>query len=61
MALFSLPLQGRRVGDDTLPATAPQEAAPSSRALIEKWGRLHAVRSALGVLAAVLFLAPSLS
>jgi hypothetical protein len=47
--------------NDTLLATALQEAGPSSRALIEKWGRLHAVRSALGVLAAVLFLAASLS
>ena len=47
--------------NDTLLATAQQEAGPNSRALIEKWGRLHAVRSALGVLAAVLFFAASLS
>ena len=47
--------------NDTLLATEPQAAGPNSRALIEKWGRLHALRSALGVLAAVLFLAASLS
>ena len=47
--------------NDTLFATDPQQAGPATRALIEKWGRLHAVRSALGVLAAVLFFAASLS
>ncbi len=47
--------------NDTLLATDPQHAGPASRALIEKWGRLHAVRTALGVLAAVLFFAASLS
>ena len=47
--------------NDRLLATEPQQAGPTSRALIEKWGRLHAVRTALGVLAAVLFFAASLS
>lgn len=47
--------------NDTLLATEPQQADPNSRALIEKWGRLHAIRSALGILAAVLFFAASLS
>ena len=47
--------------NDTLLATEPQAAGPNTRALIEKWGRLHAVRSGLGVLAAVLFFAASLS
>lgn len=47
--------------NDTLLATDPAQAGPQSRALIEKWGRLHAVRTALGVLAAVLFFAASLS
>src|SRR5688572_20768155 len=35
--------------NDALMATDPGTAGPSSRALIEKWGRLHAVRTALGV------------
>ena len=34
--------------------------APRSRDLIEKWGRLHAGRTALGVAATLLFLAASL-
>jgi hypothetical protein len=47
--------------NDALLATEISQAGPASRALIEKWGRLHAVRTALGVLAAVLFFAASLS
>ena len=35
-------------------------ADPRSRDLIEKWGRLHAGRMALGVAATILFLAASL-
>jgi uncharacterized membrane protein len=34
----------------------PASAGADSRALIEKWGRLHAGRSGLGVLSTVLFL-----
>ena len=47
--------------NDELLATEPQDAGPRSQALIEKWGHLHAVRTALGVLAAVLYLSASLS
>jgi hypothetical protein len=47
--------------NNALLATDPQRAGPAIRALIEKWGRLHAVRTALGVLAAILFFAASLS
>lgn len=36
--------------------TEPVAAGPASRALIVKWNRLHAVRSALGLLAAFAFL-----
>lgn len=38
----------------------PQNAGPGSRELIEKWGRLHAVRSLLGTTATALFLWASL-
>ena len=47
--------------NDTLLAIDPQQADAHSRALIEKWGSLHAVRTALGVVASALFFAASLS
>ncbi len=37
-----------------------EEAGPESRAVMESWGRLHAVRTALGFLATVIFLSASL-
>ena len=40
----------------TLNDIALDDAGPKSRALIEKWGGLHAVRTALGAIATVLFL-----
>jgi hypothetical protein len=43
-----------------LMATPVDQAGPDSRALIERWGRLHAVRTALGALATVPFLWASL-
>jgi len=39
-----------------LMATTGEEAGPASRALVVKWNVLHAVRSALGCLAAAAFL-----
>jgi hypothetical protein len=39
----------------------PANAGPTSRALIEQWGKLHAVRSALGFAATLIFLWASMS
>lgn len=41
-------------------ATDPANAGPQSRALLQKWGRLHGVRTALGCLATASFLIASL-
>lgn len=41
-------------------AIALEDAGASSRALIEKWGGLHAVRTALGAAATAMFLLASL-
>ena len=42
--------------NDQLNAIADKDASAASRALIEKWGRLHAVRTALGILATAVYL-----
>jgi hypothetical protein len=42
--------------NDRLNAMTPGHAGAESRALIERWGLLHAGRTALGVLATALFL-----
>jgi hypothetical protein len=49
-------LIGIKPTNDTLQATAPDRAGPPTRALVVKWGTLHAVRTALGALATVCFL-----
>lgn len=38
-----------------LEATRPEQASPATRALIVRWGVLHAGRSALGAIATLLF------
>ncbi len=42
--------------NDALMATEPDSAGPESRALVLKWGALHAVRTALGALAIIAYL-----
>jgi len=46
--------------NNRLMATDPASAGPDSRALIEKWGALHAARTALGLAATLIFLWASL-
>ncbi len=46
--------------NDRLMATSPSAAGPDSRALIERWGRLHGLRTALGLAAAACFVFASL-
>ena len=46
--------------NNKLMALEPAQAGSESRALLEKWSRLHAVRTALGCLAASSFLWASL-
>ena len=46
--------------NNQLMAMPVEQAGAESRALIERWGRLHAVRTALGALATVTFLWASL-
>lgn len=43
-----------------LMATAPAESGPEIRMRIEKWARLHAVRTVLGFAATLVFLWASL-
>jgi hypothetical protein len=42
--------------NNRLMAMTPETAGPECRALIETWGRLHAVRTALGLTATAIFL-----
>jgi Domain of unknown function (DUF1772) len=49
-------LIGIKPTNDALLATEPEKAGPPTRALIIKWGALHAVRTGLGALATLAFL-----
>jgi hypothetical protein len=46
--------------NNRLMALDPTQAGRESRALVEKWAKLHAVRSALGVAATAVFFWASL-
>jgi hypothetical protein len=50
-------LLGIMLTNNRLIAMDPNDGGPTSRALVEKWGRLHAVRSGLGAVATLIFLA----
>jgi hypothetical protein len=45
--------------NNALMAMEPASAGPDSRRLVEAWARLHAVRTALGFVAMLIFLAAS--
>jgi len=47
--------------NNQLMATDPAQASTQTRRLIGKWARLHAVRTALGIAATILFLWASIS
>lgn len=47
--------------NNKLMAIEPADAGPPSRAMIERWGGLHAVRTALGAAATLIMLVASLS
>jgi len=53
-------LLGIKPTNNILMATDPAAAGPESRKLIERWSRLHAVRTALGFAATLIFLWASL-
>jgi hypothetical protein len=44
-----------------LTASDPAVAGPADRALLERWARLHAVRTVLGLAATIIFLRASMS
>jgi hypothetical protein len=49
-------LLGIKPTNDALLATEPDQAGPQTRALVVRWGALHAVRTVLGALATLAFL-----
>lgn len=61
IAPWPFTLIGIKHTNDALLATDLQQAGIGSRALIDKWGRLHAVRTALGVAATIFFFAATIT
>ena len=60
IANWPFTLLGIMPTNNMLMATKPSAAGPETRRLIEKWGGLHAVRTALGFAATLIFLWASL-
>ena len=56
LANWPYTLLGIMPTNNALKAIAENEAGPQSRALIVKWGGLHAVRTALGIAATLAYL-----
>jgi hypothetical protein len=55
LANWPFTLIGIRPTNDRLNAVSNESAGPASRAMIETWGRLHAVRTALGIAATLAY------
>jgi hypothetical protein len=56
LANWPFTLFGIAPTNNKLNAIAANDADPASRSLLEKWGRLHAVRTALGIAATLAYL-----
>jgi hypothetical protein len=56
LANWPFTLLGIAPTNNMLNAIAGSDAGPTSRALLEKWGRLHAVRTVLGIAATLAYL-----
>src|ERR1700679_1167830 len=61
VAAWPWTLIGIKPTNDALLATEPDKAGPQMRALVVKWGALHAVRTGLGAFATIACLCACLS
>jgi Domain of unknown function (DUF1772) len=56
LANWPYTLFGMMPTNNKLKALAENDAGPTSRSMIETWGRLHAVRTTLGIVATIAYL-----